>query len=338
MKAAIGAAAALLLLVPASVSAHATGEVHILSPNASFTTKTKLGNDEPLTITISGTFTSVTKGAAPGTPPCRLDAFYVWGCFSKPLHPGTVFVGFEADNYSPQQLERAYDPQFSKPPAYRADHKYTFKLECNGNSSGCGRLRFYGGFDKSGDKTYSGAMNVEIGGDDTPASVRVDFSVIVTGKPNIAIKNADANLVGSRLVGSGHVTFTKQQGGLLVGSESKGSIVHEDVLRGGKRIRLELGVITGRRGKALGTTYSPATGRLGLLLKVKAANDPACPESGLLTPTLVGLTLVPGAGAVDQAVLVGFPATTVTEACKGHSHAWKNGSGGVTVRVRATLH
>ncbi len=108
-------------------------------------------------------------------------------------------------------------------------------------------------------------------------------------------------------------------------------------MRGGKRVRLELGVITGQRGKALGTTYAPATGRLALLLKVKSSTDPDCPESGLITPTIVGLTLIPGAGVVDQAVLVGFPATSVTEGCKGHAHAWKNGSGGVTVRVKLTL-
>ncbi len=181
-------------------------------------------------MTISGTFTSTKKTPSSGELPCQFDAFYVWGCFfTRPAHPGTVFVGYEANSFSPQQLERAFDPQGSKPPAYRSDHRYTFQLKCYGNSSGCGRLRFYGGFDKSSDKTYKGSMSVEIGGDDPPSSVRVDFSVIITGKPNVAIKNADANLTGSRLVGSGHVTFTKWQGGLLVGSESKGSIVHEDI-------------------------------------------------------------------------------------------------------------
>jgi hypothetical protein len=86
------------------------------------------------------------------------------------------------------------------------------------------------------------------------------------------------------------VTFTKRQGKLLVGTESKGSVIQEDVLKSGKGLRIELGIITGVKGKVLGSTLSPATRRLNLLLKVKDSNDPKCPESGLLTPTLADAT------------------------------------------------
>lgn len=328
----------LLLLLPAAVSARTAGEVHVVSHGASFTTKAKLNNDAPLPVTISGTFTSTLKTPTPGVKACKYDAFYVYDCFAKPGFPSELFVGVEADNFQPTQIRRLSDPVGGMPPPYSPTHRYSFQLHCEGHSDGCGRVRFYAGLGTSSDRTWSGTLNVEVGGEDTPASVRVDFSIIVTGKPNVAIKGADARLVGSRLVGSGHATFTKRQGSLLVATESKGSIVHEDVLTGGRRVRLELGIITGRHGKALGTTYSPDTGRLNLLLKVKGSNDPGCPESGLLTPTLASLTLIPAGGARDQAVLFGYPGTAGTEACKAHAHAWANGSGGVTVRLRVTLH
>ena len=324
-----------LLLLPSAASGRGA-ETHVLSPNASFTTTVKLDPDDPLDVTMSGTFTSSEAGSS--QKPCQYDAFYVWGCFPTPVSPSTVFVGLEIDSYAPQQLRRVSDPGTGRPPPYRADHRYSFKLHCEVGADTCGRVRFYGGFDRSSGKKWTGAMTVELGGDQTPAGVRVDFSFVVTGKPNLVIRKvgADPNVVGSRLVGSGHVTFTKRQGNLLVGTESKGSIVHEDVLRGGRRVRLELGIITGVKGQALGSTYSHATGRLSLLLKVKGSNDARCEESGLLTPTLAGAILIPIGGARDELVFFGYPATSGTNACGGHAHAWSNGFGGVTVRMKIT--
>lgn len=329
-------AAVVLLVLPAAGSARGVDEIHILNPNTSFTTKETV--DKELAVTVSGTFTITPISTSAGEKVCQTDAFYSFGpCLGKPVSPGGVYVGFEKDNWSPQQIRRVYDLNNGEPPPYRADHVYRFTVKCGFISDGCGRLRVYGGFSPDRNRKYTGAMKFDFG-DDTPASVRVDFSLIVTGRPNVEIKRADANLVSSRLVGSGHVTFTKRQGTLLVGNESKGSIVHDDSYRGGRKTHVVFGIITGGRGKALGSTYSTATGRLSLLLKVKESDDPACEESGLLTPTLASATLIPVGGARDEIVLFGYPATSGTNACRGHAHAWTNGSNRVTVRLRITVH
>jgi hypothetical protein len=327
MKTAAGALLAALLFLPAAVSARTAGETHILNPRSTFTTKIVLGTTA-LPVTISGTFMETSNPDRP--KPCSYDAFYVYGCFG-PASPGPVFVGLEKDGFRPEQIRHLVNDA-AQPPPYSPTHRYSFKLHCH-ISDGCGRMSFFGG---NFDNPIKGSMTVEIGGEEEPASVRVDFSIVVTGRPNVPIRGSSSNLVGARLTGSGHVTFTKRQGALLVGTESKGGVVSEDVLPGGKRLRIEFGIITGTHGRALGSTYSPETNRLALLMKVKDSNDPRCPEGSFLSPTLAGLTLIPGGGARDQAVLVGAAATSLTGACKGHAHAWENGFGGVTVRVRVT--
>jgi hypothetical protein len=53
-------------------------------------------------------------------------------------------------------------------------------------------VRFYGGLDQTSGRKWTGAMTVVIGGDQTPAGLRVDFSFVVTGKPNLVIRAAGA--------------------------------------------------------------------------------------------------------------------------------------------------
>ncbi len=217
-------------------------------------------------------------------------------------------------------------------PAFRADHRYGVTLKWSGPAYFVASP--FGGAPPTGE-TISGSFTLDFGGEASAAGgsddLRVNFVVNAFGKPNVAVKGyrTALTLVSSRVKGSGHATFTEKEGSLLVATETKGSIVHEDVYSDGTKHTLTFGVVSGTR-------YFPAQHRLVLVLKAKDSNDPACEVGDFISTTFGTLTLLPHEDAAPNggtALFVGVPKTKLTTPCR-HAHGWKSSPGaGVTVRI-----
>ncbi len=217
-------------------------------------------------------------------------------------------------------------------PAYRDDHRYTVTLKWTGAAYFVATP--FGGAPPGGE-TISGSLTLDFGGagsqGDGQDKLRVNFVVTAFGKPNVAISGYRSTLtpVTSRVRGSGHATFTEKEGPLLVATETKGSIVHEDTYADGSKHVLEFGIVSGTR-------YYPALHRLVLVLKAKDSNDPACEVGALFSTTFGTLSLLPHEDAAPNggtALFIGVPKTKLTTPCR-HAHGWKSSPGQrVTVRI-----
>ena len=216
--------------------------------------------------------------------------------------------------------------------AVTATNHGSFTLEINSQQP----LTFRGTATPDGGKPFpwTGSWLKHFAGDGAEVPFVVTFSVIVKGKPNIAIKGG-APLRTARLSGRGHVELTVNKGDLLEATETKGKVTLDETYADGRTEHLELGV----QSKSL---YSPATNRLALLLDVKQSTDPSCKRGSFFHPTVATLNLLPSGGARDVAIFFGVPykqtpkefAFITTTPCKGgHAHGWEDGSGGVLVRV-----
>jgi hypothetical protein len=221
-------------------------------------------------------------------------------------------------------------------------------------------LEFEGTATPDGGKpfTWTGTWISHFAGDGGSETVptRLTFRVLVKGRPNLCTDSTSSaacgkaapnppGLVGSRLSGGGFVSFAGRPdaNGLLKPVDPLSvSIVQEDTYADGTTKQLQLGIIKEA------SAYSPRNNRLGLALKVKQSNDPACPASTLREIRAASLVLIPVGGVRDAAVFAGIQASrTIIKnplsselinldvkltPCRGHFHAWQNAAG-VTVRV-----
>jgi hypothetical protein len=290
------------------------------------TTRTSVPPRKPLTLELTGSYS--VKDLPPASPrTMRFDGLYCFeGCVGGDVVPAYNLV-FSSEK-DPGAGEHSFrDRLLSRDiPRYNPSHRYRFTL--SDRIEGYGHLRFRilvpeprpaAGF-KYG---YAGGIKVEIVGpftEEEAEPVRVNFFVRASGKPNLPLRgySSPRTLVTSRVFGSGHATFTKKNAAVLIATETKGSIVHEDVYADGTTHRLEFGIVSGTR-------YSPAGRRLALVLKLKDSNDPDC-EAGVFFSTTFGvLTLIPHEDVGlhgGSVIFFGLPKTNLTSSCR-HAHAWE---------------
>jgi hypothetical protein len=178
-------------------------------------------------------------------------------------------------------------------------------------------------------------------------SLVVNFNVRASGKPNLEIKSKSITPVVSGTIKTvqtspkaPHATFTKYNAkvpDILEATETKGGVVVDLTSASGGKRHYEFGVVSR-------TGYSTQERRLGLLLRTKVSNDPACPagKSGAILfalPTFQGVR--------DSVILVGVPfsqtieinaflvtLSETTDPCKGLAYGWTNGDSGVHVSAR----
>jgi hypothetical protein len=252
----------------------------------------------------------------------EFDAFYCYkGCEGGIVESRNFYMAIEKQGWGSFPLPTLVRTL----PKYNPSHRYLITLP--DRVAGYGRLRFYVGVPESNpaagfNYTYGGFYNVEIVGAFTEVDteeLRVDFIASASGKPNLPLNGyrSERTLVRSRVSGSGHATFTKKNEALLIATETKGSIVHEDVYSDGTKHTLTFGIVSGTR-------YNPDLLRLALVLKVKESNDPDCEPGAFITTTFGTLTLVPHADVAPNGgtgIFVGVPKTTLSDPCR-HAHAW----------------
>ena len=324
---------ALVAVLPASAArADEVVRVSIGYPMKVVTTRTSIPANKPLSLIITGTHRVTELGTPPRT--FEFDALYCYkGCGDGVTDSYNLLFAAEKERWAFDAVRR----KLQQVPPYSPSHRY--KVNLGTRVTGYGRLRFEvavqeprpaAGFNYK----YGGGYSVEIAGPFTTEEtepLRVNFVVRASGKPNLPLKGypGTRTLVSSRVSGSGHATFTKKDAALLVATETKGSIVHEDEYSDGTKHTLTFGVVSQTR-------YYPKLRRLALVLKVKESNDPDCP-AGLLFSTAFGtLTLLPHEDVAlngGTAIFVGVPKTTLTDPCR-HAHGWVSSPAErVTVRI-----
>lgn len=295
------------------------------------TTNTSIPANKPLKLLVTGKHFIDEK---PNPRRLEFDAFYCYkGCEGGIVPSQNFYMAIEKQGWGAFPLPTLVRTV----PKYNPSHRYLVTLPDRVN--GYGRLRFYVGVPESNpaagfNYTYGGFYNVEIVGAFTEVdteALRVDFIASASGEPNVPLKGykSERTLVRSSFRGSGHATFTMKNEHLYIATETKGSIVHEDVYSDGTKHTLTFGIVSGTR-------YNPDSRRLALVLKVKESNDPNCAEGVFITTTFGTLTLVPHDDAAPNggtAIFVGVPKTKLTDPCR-HAHAWTSSpKEKVTVRI-----
>lgn len=337
-KVALFALAGLLVALPASAArTDEVVRVPIGFPVKSATSTTSIPADKPLSLLLAGTHR--VSEAGPNGRTFEFDALY---CF-KGCEGGIVpsfnlrFAAQKQGNYSEHSL-RSQLPG-TQNPVYNPAHRY--KVNFPGLVAGYGRLRFSVSVPEPQPAAgfvykYSGGYNIEIVGaftEEDAQPLRVNFIVSASGKPNLPLKGYPnkRTLVSSRVSGSGHATFTKKNALVLVATETKGSIVHEDTYSDGTKDTLTFGIVSGTR-------YYPESHRLALVLKLKESNDDACQTGFLISTTFGVLTLIPHEDVGPDGgtvIFFGLPKSKLTDQCR-HAHGWVS-SPSEHVRARILL-
>jgi hypothetical protein len=194
---------------------------------------------------------------------------------------------------------------------------------------------------------YHGVRGIHFDGDGCCRSLVVNFDVRASGKPNLEVKSKSIEPLTAGTIKTvstssktPHATFTKYNAkvpDILEATETGGQVIVDLTTVGGKKRHYEFGVVSR-------TGYSTQERRLGILLRTKVSNDPACPpgKSGAI------LFAIPTpSGVRDSAILVGVPfsqtieinaflvtLSETTDPCKGLAYGWQNGDPGVHVSTR----
>ena len=266
------------------------------------------------------------------------STYYTGAYFDKASGKGGRFVG--CTDGGAWHLKARYVGDPNKDPGAAGNVDIDFVLP----------NRFTGTFTPDGSSKsfrYHGVRSIHFDGDNCCRSLVVNFDIRASGKPNVEVKSKLIEPLASGKITTRstetkkpHATFTKYNAkvpDILEATETGGEIVVDLKTASGKQRHYEFGIVSR-------TGYSTEERRLGLLLKTKESNDPACPagKSGAIL-----FALPTHSGVRDTAILVGVPfsqkveinaflvtLTETTDPCKGLAYGWENGDPGVHVSTR----
>jgi hypothetical protein len=331
----VGVLASLLAAVPAAHATHgaagarpAAREINVWAGQWTITSKYGTGFALRALSVEAGFRAFAELGAERCDPP---TTYYRGGYFDPRTNKAGKIVGCTEGAWS---LRGRFLGDPNRDPGAKGSIEIEFKLPG----------RFEGFFTPDGTSSkydYRGIRGKHFAEDGAFSPLVVNFSVRVSGKPNIEIKGAEP-LTSAKVQTTqpSHATFTKYNADspeVLEATETKGWIAADLVTASGKQRHYKFGIISQ-------TGYSTQERRLALLLRTKESNDPSCPagKSGAI------LYLLPThAGVRDTAILFGIPySKTVeidvifgvlkeqTQPCKGLAYGWENGDQGVRASTR----
>lgn len=329
--------AALVVTLPALADSSARAdETIVVTPHD---TRTRLAKKEydgiEFTLIVTGTFTIEYASGQSAV----YDALYCFkGCGSKRENRSPLDMLVPGNNPIPSTYGGLWNWSAIGDPAYNAAHRYELGPFNTAHTKLFDGLQFEIArtYRDCRDCRFSGSFTIRIvpgkGDVEEPVEpLRVNFIVSVSGKPNLPLKGYPGarTLTTSRVSGSGHATFTKKNASVLIATETKGSVVHEDTYADGTKHTLTFGIVSGTR-------YYPGLRRIALVLKLKDSNDPACKTGFLISTTFGVLTLLPHEDVGPDGgtvIFFGLPKSKLTDPCR-HAHGWVTSP---RERVRARL-